>query len=404
MNSKTTVTFLIITNLVLLGAVGYLAKNRTPHPSSANAGESAETNQAAHAAAPHKVIEVTTTNAPGQKFDWRSVESSDYKEYIANLRAIGCPEETIRDIIQADVNKLFESRKKGLKSAKKFEYWKTGNMFSGIMDEERVKQNQEMAKEKKTLLKELLGTEPEEKADMAGLMNPLQGMLDFLPDDKQSKVMGILQDYQARAMKLMKNGTPDAEDMKSMKNMQKEMDQQLAGALTPEELQDYQLRLSQTSMLMRMQLSAFDPSEQEFKDIFKVRKALDDEFGIAGMGATDKAERDRMAAAKKEGDAKLKEILGDTRYAEYERAQDPDYQKLAKIADRNNLDRAVINQAYEMEKLSREEIKKLRADTAMDSARRDEAIKGINAETQRSLQTALGDKAFTAYTNRARGF
>jgi len=26
-------------------------------------------------------------------FNWESVESSDYKQYIANLRAVGCPEE-----------------------------------------------------------------------------------------------------------------------------------------------------------------------------------------------------------------------------------------------------------------------------------------------------------------------
>ena len=52
--------------------------------------------------------------ASSQKFDWRLVESEDYRKYIANLRAIGCPEETIRDIITADVNKLYESKRKEL--------------------------------------------------------------------------------------------------------------------------------------------------------------------------------------------------------------------------------------------------------------------------------------------------
>lgn len=49
-----------------------------------------------------------------ERLDWRSVESEDYRHYIANLRAIGCPEETIADIIRADVNKLFQSRRKAL--------------------------------------------------------------------------------------------------------------------------------------------------------------------------------------------------------------------------------------------------------------------------------------------------
>jgi hypothetical protein len=41
------------------------------------------------------------------EFSWAAVEAADYHQYIANLRAIDCPEETIRDIIIADVNKLY---------------------------------------------------------------------------------------------------------------------------------------------------------------------------------------------------------------------------------------------------------------------------------------------------------
>jgi len=36
-------------------------------------------------------------------FHWSQLESTDYATYIANLRAAGCPEQTIRDIISADL-------------------------------------------------------------------------------------------------------------------------------------------------------------------------------------------------------------------------------------------------------------------------------------------------------------
>jgi len=57
-------------------------------------------------------VAVTTPSlAPGRtNFHWSQVESTDYLIYIRNLRAIGCPEETVRDIIVADVNKLFAPR------------------------------------------------------------------------------------------------------------------------------------------------------------------------------------------------------------------------------------------------------------------------------------------------------
>lgn len=45
------------------------------------------------------------------RFQWRSLESADYRTYIANLKAIGCPHQTIRDIITADVDGLYASRR-----------------------------------------------------------------------------------------------------------------------------------------------------------------------------------------------------------------------------------------------------------------------------------------------------
>jgi len=46
-----------------------------------------------------------------QFFSWQEVESADYPTYIANLRYIGCPEQTIRDIIIADINALYARKR-----------------------------------------------------------------------------------------------------------------------------------------------------------------------------------------------------------------------------------------------------------------------------------------------------
>ena len=52
---------------------------------------------------------------PGQsqkktEFRWSQVESTDYRQYVNNLKAIGCPQQTIRDIITADVHSLYVAR------------------------------------------------------------------------------------------------------------------------------------------------------------------------------------------------------------------------------------------------------------------------------------------------------
>lgn len=46
----------------------------------------------------------TFSSVKPQTFHWSQLEAADYKVYISNLRGIGCPELTIRDLIAADVD------------------------------------------------------------------------------------------------------------------------------------------------------------------------------------------------------------------------------------------------------------------------------------------------------------
>src|SRR5438128_12417542 len=116
MNAKGVLAVSLALNLGLLGAVGWLVKSRCCS-SSATGNQPLQTNlktnftvQPAAQPTPPATGESAEPVKPTKSFDWRMVESEDYKKYIANLRSIGCPEETIRDIIVADVAKLFDSR------------------------------------------------------------------------------------------------------------------------------------------------------------------------------------------------------------------------------------------------------------------------------------------------------
>jgi hypothetical protein len=47
-----------------------------------------------------------------RSLNWRRVESEDYAQYVARLRSLGCPEQTICEIVTADVNEMFRRRSK----------------------------------------------------------------------------------------------------------------------------------------------------------------------------------------------------------------------------------------------------------------------------------------------------
>ncbi|MDB6054504.1 MAG: hypothetical protein JWN25_2027, partial [Verrucomicrobiales bacterium] len=61
----------------------------------------------------------------GSLLRWDEIESPDYLTYMANLRSVGCPEETIRDIVLCDINKLYDTRKNSEGSLPSGDYWKS---------------------------------------------------------------------------------------------------------------------------------------------------------------------------------------------------------------------------------------------------------------------------------------
>ena len=104
-------------------------------------------------------------NAPRNTgFDWRQVESEDYRQYLANLRAIDCPEKTIRDIIVADVNDLFASKSASLTKTNQYQYWRKEPVSRS---DEQVKQLQDLYAQKREVLK-ALGVAAPDFTDLLG--------------------------------------------------------------------------------------------------------------------------------------------------------------------------------------------------------------------------------------------
>lgn len=63
--------------------------------------------------------------ATGSRSVWSTFESPDYVVFIARLRAVGCPELTIRDLVLTDLGRNYAERLRGLKS---------GNLADGAGD------------------------------------------------------------------------------------------------------------------------------------------------------------------------------------------------------------------------------------------------------------------------------
>ena len=163
---------------------------------------------------------------------WSSLESMDFLQYIANLRAFGCPEETIRDLIMAEVNKLYAPKFMALaEKTASITYWK--NRSSRSNPEYRTAFTT-LAEEKKALLFNLLGLHYDPSEHWANLSADKLleiGRYAFLGADKQKALLDIVQKFGLR-------------DGQSWPN---EMRQEIASLLTPAEMEELELRDSSTA-------------------------------------------------------------------------------------------------------------------------------------------------------------
>lgn len=152
-------------------------------------------------------------------------------------------------------------------------------MFGMGMDKDNVETMRELNAERDELLKQL-GIESSFESEMSLILNPLQQSLGFLPEQKQVAVMKELQGIQSRIAELSEDGSADIE---MVWKAQRETEESIKGMLSEDEYTGYLLRRSNTAHQLRSQIAGFDPSEEEFRTVFKLKRAFDEEYGEIGI-------------------------------------------------------------------------------------------------------------------------
>jgi hypothetical protein len=381
---------LIVLNIGLAGAVAYLLKRESAPPVLVNTP--LEPSTPAQVVEKTKFVATITTNTV--QVDWNMVESDDYKKYIANLRSIGCPPETVRDIILADVTKLFAARFAALTEPPRTnDFWKRAPVRGA--DEERVKQRLAILKEKKALLKELLGEDIDVKDEAApGGSDPRSEMLSFLPKEKIQQISEMDATYDARINKLLGNKIrPSAEEVKEFNRLEAEKRAELTKVLSPQELEDYNLRASRTANVLRATMGEFAMTEQEFRDVFKVRQQFDEQYGV-NLGFDDA----NRAAARWETERQVRATMGDERYTQYVRERDWSMSSLQNIAQDFGIPKEQAVQVFDVKLAAQQQSDAIRFNQQIDEAQRQAELQALQEQAKGQVARILGEKAMDAYT------
>jgi hypothetical protein len=148
---------------------------------------------------------------------------------------------------------------------------------------------------------------------------------------------------------------------------------------------------------MRGRTAGFDPSEEEFLTVFKLRHPFDEEYMSAMSDGADKEERKQYLAAKQTLNDQIRQALGDERYADYERAHDYQFQQIHSSLKKADLGTAEAIQVYDMQKVAQDTAQQLRENQTLNEAERRERLLQIRNETESAIQQVVGTEGWEKF-------
>ncbi len=362
--------FLILSLIVnLLLAAGWIISSRKQanHP-----------DDPASLATKTNTVTKTAVIVRRQFFSWQEIESQDYAAYIKNLREIGCPEQTIRDIIIADVTQMLrEKQREQSPRLKPNPKWWT-NQRDPAEQEADSKQSNEAWATRKTILDQLLGPNWALRPDFASNTNAYQQMLVATMD-----ISPALQSLSPENKRIVANLLAGPNDPWK----------QLAGILDPNQLEDAQLRFSPQADALRDELDmlpGFDTQPNEFKQIFKATAEI--ESRIRALAERDDPEaqalRTKLLA---ERDAAIRNVLSPQRYEQFARLRDPAYISALELLADGKGNPAALATLYAINRESSAEQERIQNDDKLTETQREIELKKIELEQMKATALALGE-------------
>jgi hypothetical protein len=345
-----------------------------------------------------------TTNAP--PFHWRALESPDYVLYAANLRAVGCPERTARDILLPDIEKLYDERERQLADDPADRFWETADQRDA-RQRGRDAKLRELELEKRALIRQLLGADwsfaalKELRSDgfASAVTEILLGFTDTAKSDHLFTIHQLVED-DVKAFQSATEGMYLDEDLPKLQALRDGFEAGLARGLAPADIEELRLRLAALANEGLEHLRRRDGvavTGAELREIARMRaetkdllaKALNLEEGLYSEELRAKAD---AAFAEL-----LRRFLGAERSADAERAKDGLFRDLLQSTENRGVAKAALVQAYEARRAAQTQAGEIRADQQLSTEERSVLLAALRAQTAQTLSRTLGPAGFDAY-------
>jgi hypothetical protein len=332
-----------------------------------------------------------------ENFTWQQVESTNYVEFVKNLKAIGCPDQTIRDIITSEVNRLYAHRKLTEIVYPNYQWWRS----DPDPDAERAAaaKIQSLDTERHDLLASLLGTgwdaETKEATAARGGITLTGPILGDMSAQTKRAALDIIAAAQQKidAYQEQQRMANSPVDPMQMVRLREEPLVQLATILTQEEYDEYVLRYSPAAQQLREQTRGLELAPAQFSALYN---ALNSILGqpVYYYNGADPGLLKQQQQLQAQSEAVIKETLGAQVYAAFQLSQDPLYRSAQAVAQQLNVPASSIMPIYEINRATQAEMNRIRNDDTLSNDEKVTALAQTQVEQQQSLEQILGPEAF----------
>jgi hypothetical protein len=308
-------------------------------------------------------------------FQWCEIESSDYRQYIANLRAVGCPEQVIHDIIVADVGQLFNKRARDIWQPRVPAYWQKSAHEQPTS--KQAKQLMALDKEHGMVLQDLLGV----RVGRQELINTLylqvernEAQLLFLPVDRREAALRALADadLESKEKRLLSQANYSTQDEQKLFNEKLDL---LANALSPEELEEFHQRNSPTGLMLKLQVRYFNLTPDEYKQLLLAKES---------------------SGGSQETRDLVQKLFGDERAKEFEHVSSAFYFNARQSAEAEGISLDRVDQAATLADDSMKQAFATVQDKTLPVEERRARLKELEAQAESKIKDLLGEKASRA--------
>jgi len=314
-----------------------------------------------------------TTNVARQPgFRWENIESADYRQYMANMRAAGIPEPVIRDIIIADVHKNFKARVQGILGTKETPpYWQKQQPYTGPSQSQN---NTIMAvlQEETTVMEALLGG----KFSVQKVINQL-----FLqPDSLDASVAWLPPDKRDAARRAFDEARLVDRESANGRGPEKFASRLalLKGVLSPAELEEYKIRESPIAQRLRQEDGRYlDLAPEEFKAVVEAREAL----GPNRVSSSESLREQAQILAKTVGADRANEIVQKSSLA---------YFWMRQAVENSNLPVEAADQALQLKVETEKAEAQILNDSNLSEAEREQQFNAIQVAARAGFLSSLG--------------